>query len=64
MYNSDISTFKTTCQHAQKAPKGRYPASGATNAQHGTDNAQQNQHFAVAVAAVCPIKLAKNCANF
>ena len=47
-----------------KGPRGGYPASGATNAQCSTGNAQQNQHFAVAVAAVCPIKLTKNCANF
>ena len=47
-----------------KRPQGGYPASGATSAQLSTDNAQQNQHFAVAVAAVCLIKLTKNCANF
>lgn len=32
MYSSDISTFKTTCQHAQKSGGG-YPVNCATNAQ-------------------------------
>lgn len=63
MYNSDTSTFKITCQHAQKSGGG-YPVKRATNAQRNTGNAQRNQHFAVTVVAVHPIKSAKNCANF
>ena len=64
MYDSDTSTCKATCQHAQKSPGGGYPVKRATNAQHNADNAVQTQHSAVTVAAVRPIKSAKNCANF
>lgn len=65
MYSSDISTFRTTCQHAQKSRGGGGdPVKRATNAQHNADNAAQTQHFTVTVAAVRPIKSAKNCANF
>lgn len=63
MYDSDTSTFKATCQHAQKT-RGGYPVKRATNAQHNADNAVQTQYFAVTVVAVRPIKPAKNCANF
>lgn len=63
MYSSDISTFKTTCQHAQKSGGGvscKLRNKCASNA----GNAQQNQHFAVTVVAVHPIESAKSCANF
>lgn len=63
MYSSDISTFKITCQHAQKSGGG-YPVNCATNAQRNAGDAQQNQHFVVTVVAVHPIESAKSCANF
>ena len=63
MYDSDTSTFKAACQHAQKT-RGGYPVKRATNAQHNADNAAQTQHSAVTAAAVRPTKPAKICANF
>ena len=59
-----LARLKPPVNTPKSPPGGGYPVKRATNAQHNADNAAQTQHSAVTVAAVCPTKPAKICANF